>query len=629
MGLAYRADIDGLRAVAVLFVVAFHAAPNSIPGGFIGVDVFFVISGFLISRIILADVDRGGFSLANFYLHRIRRIFPALALVMLATMALGWWVLLTPTDYQLLGKHVVAGASFISNILLWTESGYFDLASDRKLLLHLWSLGIEEQFYLIWPFVLVAIWKKPSIRIAALIIVTLASFGANVSLVDSSQPSSFFLPIARFWELTSGATLAVITASSENRSNLLSPALAALQKVCPIIGLAAILSASFLVSKNSVFPGWLALVPVVGTVMILSGAPNAWPNKVLAFEFLAYIGRISYPLYLWHWPLISFLHTIEIEDVALNRLWKISALCVAFVLAAVTYHAIELPSRRFGVRRVAAWAAGAMFLVASLGALLWKAGGQWDRSTYVSNEAIYRTIYRMSPPAATQLEMIIKDYEDELLAYGQAYRTGTCFIEMTPSSSKYFPSDCIASENMIVLWGDSYAAHLAYGIRTTISDAPNKFSQLTVSGCVPLLGFDVPGPEAARTACRRINAETAEFLSRNPINTLLVAGNWMARSGDSDFSLRLEETLKRARKLAAMVILVGPPVEFRTTQVRAAIQNINSDWAANPILKNLRLVDENLKAIAERAGVVYVSPVERFCTGGGALSSLISVAQDV
>lgn len=609
MGLAYRGDIDGLRAVAVLSVVAFHAAPNSIPGGYIGVDVFFVISGFLISSIIVSDADRGRFSLAEFYAHRIRRIFPALSVMMMLTLVLGWWVLLIPADYELLGKHAVAGASFVSNLLLWTESGYFDLASDRKPLLHLWSLGIEEQFYLVWPFVLVTIWKRPPIRIPALIVITLASFAANIGLVGSSQPSSFFLPVARFWELALGATLAVIAAGGENRNSLPAPALAVLQKVCPVIGLAAILAASLMLSRDSVFPGWLALIPVVGTLMILSGASNAWPNKVLASGLPAYIGRISYPLYLWHWPLLSLLHTIEIEDLAQKRIWKVGALGASFILAVITHHAIELPSRRFEVRRVAAWAAGGMFLVAGLGAALWFTGAQLDRSTFVANGAILR----MSPAAATQMEKIAKDHAEEQLAYRQAYRTGTCLIELTPSGSGQFPPDCIAGKSTIALWGDSYAAHLAFGIRSTMSDAANKFSQLTVSGCVPLLDFDVPGPEASRTECRRMNTEIVGLLAQRPAKTLLVAGNWMARSNDPDFSVRLEETLTKAKAWASIVILVGPPVEFRTAQARAAILNVGNDYAENPILDDLRSIDRKMQDIAQRAGVAYISPAGKFC----------------
>jgi hypothetical protein len=342
---------------------------------------------------------------------------------------------------------------------------------------------------------------------------------------------------------------------------------------------------------------------------VLSGASNAWPNKVLASGYLAYIGRISYGLYLWHWPLLSFLHTIEIEDLAQKRIWKVGALGASFILAVITHHAIELPSRRFEVRRVAAWAAGGMFLVAGLGAALWFTGGQLDRSTFVANGAILR----MSPAAATQMEEIAKDHAEEQLAYRTAYRTGTCLIELTPSSLGKFPPDCIAGKSAIALWGDSYAAHLAYGIRSVLTDTSNKFSQLTVSGCVPILEFDVPGPEWSRTACRHINTEIANILALRPAGTLLVAGNWMARSNDPSFQVRLEKTLIKARAWASVVILVGPPVEFRTTQARAAILNVGNDYAENTILDDLRSVDKKLQVIAERAGVAYVSPAGEFC----------------
>jgi peptidoglycan/LPS O-acetylase OafA/YrhL len=525
-----------------------------------------------------------------------------------------------PADYELLGKHVVAGASFVSNLLLWTESGYFNLGSDRKPLLHLWSLGIEEQFYLVWPFVLVAIWKRQSIRIPALIVIALASFVVNISLVGSSQPSSFFLPVTRFWELALGSILAVIAADGESRNSLPPPVLAVIQKVGPILGLASILAASMLLSRDSVFPGWLALIPVFAALMILSGTSNAWPNKLLAWGILAYVGRISYPLYLWHWPLLSFLHTIEIEDLTQKRIWKVGALGASFILAVITYHAIELPCRRFAVRRVAASAAVGMLLVTSLGLAIWLLGGQLDRQpldrqTFITNGEIHR----MSPSAYALVKRIAKNHEEEKVAYRQAYRAGTCLVDMTTNDSGSFPPDCIANESAIALWGDSYAAHLAFGIRSAMSDASNKFSQLTTSGCVPLLEFDVPGPEASRTACRRINTEIAGFLAQRPAKVLLVAGNWMARANDPDFSMRLEETLNRAKAYASIVILIGPPVEFGTIQAQTAIRSSGSDFVVNPILDDLRMVDGQIKGIAKRVGVAYISPAEKFCKGSECL----------
>ncbi|MEZ5488290.1 MAG: acyltransferase [Steroidobacteraceae bacterium] len=203
----YRPDVDGLRAIAVLSVLVYHAFPDLLPGGFVGVDIFFVISGFLISGIILTRIQAGTFTFADFYARRIRRIFPALAAVLVACLLAGWLILF-PVDYERLGGHVLAGAAFVSNLVLWRESGYFDTSSELKPLLHLWSLGVEEQFYLIWPVLLVLAARFLHRILWAIVAVALLSFAANLLLVGSHASAAFYLPITRFWELMLGSMLA-------------------------------------------------------------------------------------------------------------------------------------------------------------------------------------------------------------------------------------------------------------------------------------------------------------------------------------------------------------------------------------------------------------------------------------
>jgi peptidoglycan/LPS O-acetylase OafA/YrhL len=204
---SYRPDIDGLRAVAVLAVVLFHAFPNALSGGFAGVDVFFVISGFLISSILFAQIELGRFSIADFYARRARRIFPALALVLACTLAFGWFILLSD-EFRRLGKHMAAGSGFVANLVLWSESGYFDTAADLKPLLHLWSLGIEEQFYLVWPLLLGLAWSRKVSMWWVLGAGMLMSFGLNIYGVGIDPTGTFFSPLTRFWELLAGAALA-------------------------------------------------------------------------------------------------------------------------------------------------------------------------------------------------------------------------------------------------------------------------------------------------------------------------------------------------------------------------------------------------------------------------------------
>jgi peptidoglycan/LPS O-acetylase OafA/YrhL len=206
---SYRSDIDGLRAIAVLLVVIHHAFPQILPSGFIGVDLFFVISGFLISTIIFQNLENGTFSFADFYGRRIKRIFPSLILVLLTCLVYGWFSLL-PADYKQLGKHALAGAAFVSNFAFWYESGYFDGDSKLKPLLHLWSLGIEEQYYIFWPLIAWLAWKKKANLLKLCIVLLVVSFVTNLVLVRSNTASAFFSPASRFWELLIGSVLAYV-----------------------------------------------------------------------------------------------------------------------------------------------------------------------------------------------------------------------------------------------------------------------------------------------------------------------------------------------------------------------------------------------------------------------------------
>ncbi len=210
----YRPDIDGLRAFAVLAVMGFHAAPSSVRGGFVGVDVFFVISGFLITSIILRDLDAEKFSIKNFYVSRICRIFPALIVMLVATLLIGWLILL-PDEFKELGRHIAAAPLFSSNFLLLQESGYFERAAEQKPLLHLWSLSIEEQFYLLWPVTLIALWKSRLNLVYLIGLIAFVSFELNIYLMQINPSANFYIPLTRFWEILLGALLAVIIRDKE------------------------------------------------------------------------------------------------------------------------------------------------------------------------------------------------------------------------------------------------------------------------------------------------------------------------------------------------------------------------------------------------------------------------------
>lgn len=336
----YRPDIDGLRAIAVLSVVGFHAAPGRISGGFIGVDIFFVISGFLISTIILKGLENDNFSFFEFYSRRIKRIFPALLLVLLTCYALGWFLLLAE-EYKQLGKHIAGGAGFISNFTLWNENGYFDNAAETKPLLHLWSLGIEEQFYIVWPLLLTVAWKRRIDILKITLFIVLISFGLNIYKTNSDVVAAFYSPQTRFWEISVGSTLAYITLYKKRFFADRSHAMINAQS---FVGAALIAIGIVVVTKIYPFPGWWALLPTMGTALIILAGPRAWLNRVvLSNRVLVWFGLVSFPLYLWHWPLLSFLRILHGEEVAQSK--RVFAVLTSIALAWLTYKLIEKPIR--------------------------------------------------------------------------------------------------------------------------------------------------------------------------------------------------------------------------------------------------------------------------------------------
>jgi peptidoglycan/LPS O-acetylase OafA/YrhL len=341
----YRPDIDGLRAVAIVCVLIFHAFPSALKGGFIGVDIFFVISGFLISTIIFASLDQGRFSFIEFYGRRILRIFPALLVVLASCFVFGAFALFAD-EYLQLSQHLVRGAGFMLNFVLWGESGYFDNVAETKPLLHLWSLAIEEQFYIVWPLVLWGAWRLRFNRLNCLLGLFAVSFGLNVLRSETDTVAAFYSPLTRFWELLIGAALAYWQGRSWPQVAQSHAALAELRSVCGVVLLCTSL---LLISPQNVFPGWWALLPTLGAALLISAGAQSWINRVvLAHPLMVWIGLVSFPLYLWHWPLLSFVRVLNSETPSV--LVRGIALVLAFILAWLTCSVVEKPLR-FGAHK--------------------------------------------------------------------------------------------------------------------------------------------------------------------------------------------------------------------------------------------------------------------------------------
>jgi len=462
----------------VLAVVAFHAFPNWLKGGFIGVDIFFVISGFLISTIIISSLERGSFSFSEFYVRRIKRIFPALLLVLTACFVFGWFALLAD-EYKQLGKHIAGGAGFVANFMFWRESGYFDNAADTKPLLHLWSLGIEEQFYIVWPVLLWLAWKRKFNLLSITLLVALISFALNIRTVHSDAVAAFYSPQTRFWELLAGSVLAQMTL---HRTKLLpnfqhrldawlgqiiyTPAPEVngktLRNLQSLLGIALIVIGFVLVNKERHFPGGWAALPVLGAVLIITAGAQAWFNRVvLSSRVLVWFGLISFPLYLWHWPLLSFARIIESETP--SRGIRLAAVALAILLAWLTYRLIEKPLR-FGKQG----RAKTIVLLVLMGVV-----GFAGYNDYKRDGLGFRN---------NMLEEQMAQFD-----WGDNLSNANCRVEHPDFN--FIGNHCAQSKlgtPEVMLLGDSHANHLYPGIANL---QKSTVLSLTGAGCLPF--FDV------------------------------------------------------------------------------------------------------------------------------------------
>jgi len=336
----YRPDIDGLRAVAVVLVIVYHARPALLPGGFVGVDVFFVISGYLITQLILRGLQQESFTLAGFYRRRVRRIVPALLVVLAACCLFGWFTLL-PGEFSWLGQQVLWCTPFLANVFFGHYTGYSDPGADSNVLLHLWSLGVEEQFYLIWPLLLMLAVSHGVVQ-RVLMAVFATSLAISAWGAWHAPDVHFYLPGARAWELALGAMLAAAAPRAAH-------ALAARvpprdRELCALAGLALIAAAAGLLSIRSAFPGVWGLVPAGGAALLIGAGPESLVNRsMLGCRPMIWVGKISYSLYLWHWPLFSFARIVCGHELSLTAAAVIVALAIAAAYA--TYSLVEVPIR--------------------------------------------------------------------------------------------------------------------------------------------------------------------------------------------------------------------------------------------------------------------------------------------
>lgn len=458
----------------------FHACPTAVQGGFVGVDVFFVISGFLISTIIFKSLVRGDFSFGQFYAHRIKRIFPALLVVILSCFAFGWAALFPP-ELQQLGKHIAGGTGFVQNFVLWGESGYFDIDSESKPLMHLWSLAIEEQFYLIYPLFVFVAWRLRRNILAALLVLTTLSFVLNVQGVQTDPVRTFFLPQTRFWEILAGSLLAYAQTFEVVKIQRLqgwlrshgSDALA--RNALSIAGFILIVGTVFGLNSDMQFPGWLAVPPVAGSFLLLLAGPTAYVNRtLLKNRTLVFVGLISYPLYLWHWPILSFLRIIVGQSAPLTL--RLAAVGASFVLAWLTYRLVERPIRR-GRNTSAKTAALCTFaLVAfAVGYSTFSSTGYPSRRVAMDNSyASAKAQFESNAPSACGNDQAFAGLEPVCTKYLAAGATQTVFLWGDSSAEAWSPvfRQIAYQRNMNVIVVSHPACPPIIGVRETSFEFP-------------------------------------------------------------------------------------------------------------------------------------------------------------
>ena len=435
---AYRPDIDGLRALAVLSVVAFHAFPGALRGGFIGVDIFFVISGYLISSILEKAMLQGTFSFRDFYARRIRRIFPALALVMASCFVAGWCVLF-PDELKQLGKHMLGGAGFSANVLFWNEVGYFDRGAETKPLLHLWSLGIEEQFYIAWPLLMLAAARWRARLLPVIAVIGVLSFLINVGGISRFPTATFYSPLSRAWELLLGAALASAMLTHATRPARRLPFTA---NARAFAGAALLALGLAVVTRERHFPGFLAVLPTLGAALLISAGPGAWFNRVvLSNRVLVWFGLISYPLYLWHWPLLSFagIAVSQTPPAAVRAI----AVALAVLLAWLTYRLLERPLRHGGGGARVTALVLAMVLTAAAGGVAYVRAGLPERQGIVNNEHNQKAL------------VLVED-----VANAAACKARYGFASIYEYCQQTRPDQ----DPTVALVGDSHAYHLLNGV---------------------------------------------------------------------------------------------------------------------------------------------------------------------
>jgi peptidoglycan/LPS O-acetylase OafA/YrhL len=524
----YRADIDGLRAIAVLSVLLYHGGATWFSGGYVGVDVFFVISGYVIALTLYDDLQSGRYTVWRFYSKRIRRIFPALFATILATAIVAWFILL-PTYFSDFFASVIATDTFVSNIYFWKKSGYFAAAALSQPLLHTWSLAVEEQYYIFAPLAMYVVFRYLKKRwILFFLPLLLASLGASAYATIVAPTANFFLLPTRAWELLIGALLALAPPPAM-RSKYAHDIFAA-------AGLAMIAFAVFTFSRETAFPGLNALYPCLGAAIIIYANRNrtTFVGKMLSLRPVVGIGKISYSLYLVHWPVIVFFYFKTLASPTPAQTLPIAA--ISIILAGLSWKFVEQPFRHLeGKRMQQRLLAGGVAVIAAFCFIGWiglNAEGFPSRFPH---------------------------FAEQKLEGKETWNQGTCFFEGTPDPKQWDYDKCeiVRGKNRTaLLWGDSFVAQYVPGIVQNRDNIPYNVIQYTAAGCPPVMSYR----SYARPWCTEFNARALDIIRQHHIDTVVISALWTDM--ESRGLDQIQSTLTALDKMGVETYVIGQSPEF-------------------------------------------------------------------
>lgn len=585
----FRADIAGLRAVAVILVVLYHYGFPHTAGGFIGVDVFFVISGYLITKSIADATELVGIPLKSmlvqFYYRRVRRITPALLATLLATLVAGWFIL-APADYALLGTSTAYSAVGAANFYFYWNTGYFDRAAELQPLLHMWSLGVEEQFYLLWPVIVAIVLGATKGNRAAIATITgslvVTGWWYSFSQASANLNAAFYWPHARAWELAVGALLVFLPpVKSETIS----------QTMC-ITGLGAIVWSAFSLTGTTTSTASHMIAPVGGAALVVWPRVQGVMDRALSVAPMLVIGNISYSLYLVHWPLlVLFRHYNEgVPDDSEAVILGIVALALAYLLWRFVEQPFLVNGRVWDIRRVYCVLPPIMVATAASGAFIAMLQGMPSRF----------------PPSEQ------KPYH---FAYAGPYQEGKCFLMPEQSFHDYDTEGCISSERPAVfLWGDSYAAHYHWGFATSFAASGLSISQITASGCAPIRGLSV----RSRPNCQAFNDYALQTILRIKPELVVLSALWWP--SDAQSLAQLSETIEILSDAGVPTALLGqgPYYQSYVPEILSnrASQGDERVLSGDEIDAHIFQIDDRMRQLFSQR-VLYVSILDHVCSSDG------------